>query len=105
MEISEKEIEAIVRSVLSGLAQKDFQAGALHINDRTCSNGQDGIFEQVEDAIEAARTAQKEWIHRYKLEDRKESLRLFGRHPVLMPNLWRGWSMRKQEWDGMRIRL
>lgn len=71
MEISEKEIEAIVRSVLSGLAQKDFQAGALHVNDRTCSNGQDGIFEQVEDAIEAARTAQKEWIHRYKLEDRK----------------------------------
>ena len=63
MEISEKEIEAIVRSVLSGLAQKDFQAGALHVNDRTCSNGQDGIFEQVEDAIEAARTAQKEWIH------------------------------------------
>ena len=71
MEISEKEIEAIVRSVLSELGQKDFQAGALHVNDRTCSNGQDGIFEQVEDAIEAARTAQKEWIHRYKLEDRK----------------------------------
>lgn len=47
MEISEKEIEAIVRSVLSGLGQKDFQAGALHVNDRTCSNGQDGILNRL----------------------------------------------------------
>ena len=59
MEISEKEIEAIVRSVLSELGQKDFQAGALHINDRTCSNGQDGIFEQVEDAIEDGQNSTK----------------------------------------------
>ena len=82
MEISEKEVEAIVRSVLSGLGQKSFQAEALHVKDKMCSDGEDGIFELVEDAIEAASKAQKEWVHRYKLKDRKriiEAIRVTSR--------------------------
>ena len=86
MEISEKEVEAIVRSVLSGLGQKSFQAEALHVKDKMCSDGEDGIFELVEDAIEAASKAQKEWVHRYKLKDRKriiEAIRVTSRAHVV----------------------
>ena len=47
--------------------------------------GEDGVFERVEDAVEAAWKAQREWVTKYKVEDRKrivEAIRVCARSHV-----------------------
>lgn len=64
MDIGAKEIEFIVQQVLKNM---DLKA----VDDSPLPDGDNGVFERVEDAIDAAYLAQREWIRDYKLEDRR----------------------------------
>ncbi|CUX71329.1 Aldehyde-alcohol dehydrogenase [Clostridium sp. C105KSO15] len=73
MEIGAKEIELIVKEVLAGIENKI--AKPINIP----SQSENGVFERVEDAIQAAYIAQREWAQRYRVEDRRriiEAIRL-----------------------------
>ncbi len=73
MEIGAKEIELIVKEVLAGIENKI--AKPINIP----SQSENGVFERVEDAIQAAYIAQREWAERYRVEDRRriiEAIRL-----------------------------
>lgn len=65
MEIGAKEIELIVREVLAGMEKKGTEPAYVS------SQSENGVFERVEDAIEAACKAQREWVRHYKVEDRR----------------------------------
>ena len=70
MEIGAKEIELIVRKVLAGM-------------EKSLPESENGVFERVEDAIEAAYTAQRQWVNHYKVEDRRriiEAIRTAARN-------------------------
>jgi propionaldehyde dehydrogenase len=64
MDIGAKEIELIVREVLAGIEWSNPPAASVPIR------GDHGVFERVEDAIEAAYVAQRQWVNHYKVEDR-----------------------------------
>ncbi|KAB8139427.1 aldehyde dehydrogenase EutE [Gracilibacillus oryzae] len=86
MQLNEKDIQTIVDSVLKNVeAAIENRQPASHSPQpvkmkqlspqsvsyrQTSSSNQDGVFENVDDAIEAASLAQKEWHQDYKLEDR-----------------------------------
>ncbi|WP_395547822.1 MULTISPECIES: aldehyde dehydrogenase family protein [unclassified Lacrimispora] len=73
MEIGAKEIELIVKEVLAGIENKITKP--INIP----SQSENGVFERVEDAIQAAYIAQREWAQRYRVEDRRriiEAIRL-----------------------------
>ncbi len=73
MEIGVKEIEMIVREVLAGIESKGVKPSYVS------PQSENGVFERVEDAIEAAHEAQRQWIERYRVEDRRriiEALRI-----------------------------
>lgn len=65
MDIGAKEIELIVREVLAGIEWSNPPAASVPIR------GDHGVFERVEDAIEAAYVAQRQWVNHYKVEDRR----------------------------------
>ena len=113
MDISTQEIEAIVKQVLERVkpvaagqpvSQPAYQpfrtvkssgyAAAASIQ------GEDGVFERVEDAVEAAWKAQREWVTKYKVEDRKR----FGSVPVPMWRSGAGRLWKRPAWAAMRIR-
>jgi propionaldehyde dehydrogenase len=94
MDISSQEIEMIVRQVLnqvkpaagsaSPVTRPAVVSSALPYTSDS-SRGEDGVFERVEDAIEAAWTAQRCWATEYKIEDRKrivEAIRVCARSHV-----------------------
>lgn len=117
MDISSHEIEAIVRQVLervnpagtaqaavsteasaAGLVQKPWQNISAYSRPFGLKNGESGVFERVEDAIEAAWKAQQLWAAEYKVEDRKrivEAIRVCARAHV------EEWSRRIVEETGM----
>ncbi len=79
MDISSQEIDDIVREVLQRMqpqtsppqnAVKTAEPVRFVYTPGTSSAGEDGVFERVEDAIDAAYEAQKKWAHEYKEEDR-----------------------------------
>ncbi len=64
MNIDAKEIELIVQQVLENINAESLKFP------RPCG-GEDGVFECVEEAIEASYQAQRRWVKEYNLEDRK----------------------------------
>lgn len=103
MDISSQEIESIVRKVLSGIEQNNAAAAPVQqtaapapaykaeapqpaagygVKTAVPGTSELGVFENVEDAIEAAYRAQREWITNYKIEDRQriiEAIRRWSR--------------------------
>ncbi len=69
MEITAKEIEQIVKTVLAGLESGSAKAGAAVA--QASPKGDRGVFVRCEDAIDAAYEAQKNWYMNYKVEDRE----------------------------------
>ena len=68
MEIGAKEIELIVQQVIANISAN----GSLQTNTRkTDDKGDYGVFEHIEDAIDAAHSAQRDWYLNYKIEDRE----------------------------------
>lgn len=95
MDISSQEIEAIVKQVLDRVrpaVPAVSATPAVSAYQKTSSpavsagiRGEDGVFERVEDAVEAAYQAQRVWATRYKVEDRKrivEAIRVCARAHV-----------------------
>ena len=78
MELSSNEIQAIVEQVMKNLETSKAQAKAKA---PVSQKGEDGVFDQVDDAIEAAYIAQRDWYHNYNVSDRKrvvENIRKVG---------------------------
>ena len=68
MEIGAKEIELIVQQVIANLgANSSVRTGTQSTGDK----GDYGVFEHIEDAIDAAYVAQRDWYLNYKIEDRE----------------------------------
>jgi propionaldehyde dehydrogenase len=65
MDIGAKEIELIVREVLAGIEWSNPPVASIP------NRSDHGVFERVEDAIEAAYVAQRQWVNHYKVEDRR----------------------------------
>lgn len=94
MDISSQDIEGIVRQVLNRI--KTPVSGAVREAVRVSvpqrkapvqygAQGQDGVFERVEDAVEAAWYAGTIWREQYRVEDRKrivEAIRVCARAHV-----------------------
>lgn len=102
MDISTQEIEAIVRQVLSGMgaaAPQQAEVRTAAVPQPTPGGGGDrGVFESVDDAVQAAWEAQRDWAAHYKLEDRQrvvESIRRCARSHV------EEWSRKIVEETGM----
>ena len=77
MDISSQEIEAIVKQVLAGMGgAQTSSAPAAYTAAPGGAAGDRGVFENVDDAVEAAWKAQRDWAANYKIEDR---------HPPLCP--------------------
>lgn len=111
MDISSHEIEAIVRQVLervnpsgtaaaptASLPQRQTPAVSSFSVSFGSSQGENGVFERVEDAIEAAWKAQRLWATEYKADDRKrivEAIRVCARAHV------EEWSRKIVEETGM----
>lgn len=85
MEIGAKEIELIVREVLAAIENKSVKPSSFP------PQSENGVFERVEDAIEASYKAQREWVNNYKVEDRRriiEAIRTAaGNHAESMARL------------------
>ena len=105
MDISSQEIESIVRKVISGIEQNNTAAQSSYkpavapaptVSSQQASGGfgtkpvsagksELGVFDNVEDAIEAAYKAQRDWITNYKIEDRQriiEAIRRWSRSHI-----------------------
>lgn len=57
--------ETMIKNIVREVLQK------IDINETMCGLGDNGVFERVEDAIEAAYAAQRIWYKEYKMEDRR----------------------------------
>lgn len=90
LDISSQEIESIVRKVLSGIETTKAPAkpaySAAPSMPQTSAygapasvNGDLGVFDHVEDAIEAAWKAQRIWITKFKIEDRQRVIEAMRR--------------------------
>lgn len=89
MDISSQEIEAIVRQVLEKVVVPSVASPVAQPAEPAVvisgKNGDMGVFEQVDDAVEAAWKAQRIWATRYKIEDRQrivEAIRVCARAHV-----------------------
>ena len=73
MEIETRDIERIVRQVMAAMEQQGTIAGGAYppAPGITAPRGDNGVFERVEDAIDAACAAGREWAFHYKVEDRR----------------------------------
>ncbi|MBQ0059232.1 MAG: aldehyde dehydrogenase EutE [Lachnospiraceae bacterium] len=67
MDISSQELEQIVRSVLASM---NVNAGSSSAS--TSADGSHGVFARMEDAIDAAYKAQRDWYMHYNLEKREK---------------------------------
>lgn len=74
MEFQANEISMIVEQVLKNLELKK-KDSANQISSNLSDNGNYGVFENVEDAIEAADTAQKIYRNNFKLKDRERIIK------------------------------
>ena len=84
MEIETRDIERIVRQVMAAMEQQGTIAGGAYppAPGITVPRGDNGVFERVEDAIDAACAAGREWAFHYKVEDRRrviEAIRVMAR--------------------------
>lgn len=108
MDISSQEIEAIVRQVLervspaaagpSPAVRPMAAVSPVPSSKPAIAGGEDGVFERVEDAVEAAWRAQRSWVTEYKVEDRKRivaAVRVCARSHV------EEWSRKIVEESGM----
>lgn len=102
MDISSQEIEAIVRQVLAGMGPGSPGPAPSRTPDSVLpaasSRGDRGVFEDVDDAVQAAWEAQRDWASHYKLEDRQrvvEAIRRCARSHV------EEWSRKIVEETGM----
>ncbi len=107
MDISTQEIESIVKQVLAGLDARGAApvsapaVSAAPVRQATqvhAAQGDLGVFENVDDAVEAAYTAQRAWATQYKVEDRQrvvEAIRRCARSHV------EEWSRKIVEETGM----
>ena len=107
MDITSQEIDAIVQKVLAGMqaggtapvqtpyaCKSTVPTPAAPVN----PTGDDGVFENVNDAVEAAWKAQREWVTNFKIEDRRriiEAIRRCARAHV------EEWSRKIVEETGM----
>lgn len=105
MDISSQEIESIVRKVISGIEQNNTAAQSAYkpavapaptVSSQpagsfgcgkpvSAGKSELGVFDDVEDAIEAAYKAQRDWITNYKIEDRQriiEAIRRWSRSHI-----------------------
>ena len=78
MDISSQEIEAIVKKVLSGMGGTP-TASPSAAAPRCSTCGDRGVFENVDDAVEAAWKAQRDWVTNYKVEDRQRIIEAIRR--------------------------
>ena len=84
MEIETRDIERIVRQVMAAMEQQGTIAGGAYppAPGITAPRGDNGVFERVEDAIDAAWAAGRVWAFHYKVEDRRrviEAIRVMAR--------------------------
>lgn len=84
MEIETRDIERIVRQVMAAMEQQGTIAGGAYppAPGTPAPQGDNGVFERVEDAIDAAYAAGREWAFHYKVEDRRrviEAIRVMAR--------------------------
>ncbi|SFR87498.1 propionaldehyde dehydrogenase [Anaeromicropila populeti] len=85
MDISSQEIEAIVRKVIAGINPATNVTPDIPAIKSPKYTGDNGVFERVEEAVEAAWKAQRDWVTNYKVEDRHrivEAIRRCGRDHV-----------------------
>ena len=78
MDISSQEIEAIVKQVLSGMGGTP-TASPSAAAPRCSTCGDRGVLENVDDAVEAAWKAQRDWVTNYKVEDRQRIIEAIRR--------------------------
>lgn len=102
MDITSQEIESIVRQVLSGMGSA--VPGTVPAQTAPSPRpvrgnpGDRGVFEDVDDAVQAAWEAQRDWVAHYKIEDRQrivEAIRRCARSHV------EEWSRKIVEETGM----
>lgn len=80
MDISSQEIEAIVKQVLAGMGGAQTSAApAAYTAAPGGAAGDRGVFENVDDAVEAAWKAQRDWVANYKIEDRQRIIEAIRR--------------------------
>ena len=84
MEIETRDIERIVHQVMAAMEQQGTIAGGAYppAPGITAPRGDNGVFERVEDAIDAAWAAGRVWAFHYKVEDRRrviEAIRVMAR--------------------------
>lgn len=80
MDISSQEIEAIVKQVLAGMGGAQTSAApAAYTVAPGGAAGDRGVFENVDDAVEAAWKAQRDWVANYKIEDRQRIIEAIRR--------------------------
>lgn len=80
MDISSQEIEAIVKQVLAGMGGAQTNAApAAYTAAPGGAAGDRGVFENVDDAVEAAWKAQRDWAANYKIEDRQRIIEAIRR--------------------------
>lgn len=79
IKVTETDIQAIIESVVKNLSNKiDINNNSEQIQNNNQNNtihfkeikGEYGVFESIDDAIEMAYIAQKEYVKKYKVEDR-----------------------------------
>lgn len=77
-----KDIEAIVKQIVSSMDLSSLKAPSQSVTPSFDTSSDWGVFDRVEDAIDAAYKAQKIWVDKYKIEDRNrviEAIRCVGR--------------------------
>ena len=105
MDISSQEIEAIVKQVLAGMGGAQTSAApAAYTAAPGSTAGDRGVFENVDDAVEAAWKAQRDWAANYKIEDRQRIIEASAAVPA---HMWRSGATRswkRPAWAAMRTR-
>lgn len=85
MDITSQEIDAIVQKVLAGIqvgggaVQQSAYRAAPAAPAPVGGCGDNGVFENVNDAVEAAWKAQRDWVTNYKIEDRRRIIEAIRR--------------------------
>lgn len=86
MDITTQEIDAIVQKVLAGIqtggaapVQAAYTCKPAAPATPVCAGGNNGVFESVDDAVEAAWKAQRDWVTNYKIEDRQRIIEAIRR--------------------------
>jgi propionaldehyde dehydrogenase len=84
-----REIELIVQQVLSNIDLNQISAAVnKNQNNSRVSKGDYGVFERVEDAIDAAYEAQKIYLDQCTLDDRNRIIEAIRKFPESMRRNW-----------------